>query len=175
MNVIQTLLAQHNQLEDLFYDLGVARGAEQRARIFEELSDALVAHIGLEERLLRHAVATAPRESGLLEAWERRLRVERVITMLASMDIAHPTFAAQLERLQDLVEDRVEHEEVYVFPRLEKYLNAGRTSDGGYSRGHASSGRSWPTNLLPTERAAGHAGGRALGLPTVQPEDSRSA
>jgi hypothetical protein len=124
MTVIETLKAQHDELEDLFHDLGVAHGTELRARLFEELSDALVAHVGLEERVLRHAVAKAPRQSGLLEAWERRLRIERVITLLAAMDVADETFPAKLERLQDLVEDRVEHEEVYVFPRLEKFLNA---------------------------------------------------
>lgn len=122
MNVIDTLKAQHDELEELFHDMGVARGTELRARIFDELSDTLVAHIGLEERLLRVAVARAPRSSGLLEVWDARLRVERVMTMLAAMDVQSEAFPAQLERLQDLVEDRVEHEEVYVFPRLERYL-----------------------------------------------------
>jgi hypothetical protein len=122
MNVIDTLKAQHDELEELFHDMSVARGAEVRARIFDELSDTLVAHIGLEERLLRVAVARAPRSSGLLEVWNARLRVERVMTLLAAMDVQSETFQSQLERLQDLVEERVEHEEVYVFPRLERYL-----------------------------------------------------
>lgn len=126
MNVIDTLKAQHDELEELFHDLGVARGAELKARIFDELSDTLVAHIGLEERLLRLAVARAPRSSGLLEIWDARLRVERVMTLLAAMDVQSEAFPAQLERLQDLIEERVEHEEVYVFPRLERYLVSAR-------------------------------------------------
>jgi hypothetical protein len=139
MNFIDTLKTQHEELEELFHEMGVARGAEVRARIFEELSDTLVAHIGLEERLLRAAVARAPRSSGLLEAWDARLRVERVITLLAAMDVSSETFGAQLERLQDLVEDRVEHEELYVFPRLERYLGRTRAPEPTVELGGVSS------------------------------------
>jgi iron-sulfur cluster repair protein YtfE (RIC family) len=124
MNFIKTLEAQHDQLEELFHDLTVAHGSDLRARIFEELSDALVAHVGLEERLLHHAMLSAPRESGLLDVWETRLRVERLITILAAMDVSHPTFAADLERLQNMIEERNEHEETIVFPRMEKALAA---------------------------------------------------
>jgi hypothetical protein len=130
MDIIATLKGQHCQLEDLFHDMSVAKGADRRSRIFEELCDTLVAHIGLEERLLRVAVGRAPRESGLLEAWEARLRVERVITMLAAMDVSSPGFDAELARIQDLFEDRVEHEELHLFPKLERYLStrSGRSS-----------------------------------------------
>jgi hypothetical protein len=140
MNFIDTLKAQHDELEELFHDMGVARGAELRARIFDELSDTLVAHIGLEERLLRVAVARAPRSSGLLEVWDARLRVERVMTLLAAMDVQSETFQAQLERLQDLIEERVEHEELYVFPRLERYLGVAKrppTARPAQSEAHA--------------------------------------
>jgi hypothetical protein len=130
MDIIATLKAQHCHLEDLFHDMSVAKGPERRARIFEELADTLVAHVGLEERILRTVVGRAPRESGLLEAWETRLRVERIITMLSGMDVTTPSFDAELARLQNFFEERVEHEELHLFPKLDRYWpsRSGRSS-----------------------------------------------
>jgi hypothetical protein len=122
MDIFTTLRIQHRQLENLFRSVEGSHRAAHKARAFDELADTLIAHVGLEERLLRTAVARAPRSSGLLEAWEARLRVERLITMLGAMDVAAPTFDGELARLRDLVEDRVTHEEAHLFPTLARYL-----------------------------------------------------
>lgn len=123
MDIFTTLRIQHREIEDLFRTVGTASSVDHRARVFEELSDKLIAHVGIEERLLRAGVARAPRGAGLLEPWEARLRVERLITTLAAMDVSSPTFDGELARLQDLVEDRVAREETHLFPTLARYLN----------------------------------------------------
>src|SRR4051794_30389604 len=96
MDMIEKLEAHHGAFEDLFHDLGVAREPERRAAIFDELASLLVSHVAVEERLLRHWLGSAPREVGLLASWESRLRVERIITVLAAMDPADASFGTQL-------------------------------------------------------------------------------
>src|SRR3954467_8539496 len=124
MDIFPTLKKQHRELEELFRTVSSAHGIDRKARVFEELSDTLVAHVGLEERLLRAALARSPRSSGLLEAWEARLRVERLITMLAPMDVSSPMIEGELARLQDLVQERVSREESHLFPVVARYLTA---------------------------------------------------
>lgn len=118
MNHLETLMKQHGDLEELFHEIALAKDVPTRAAIFDELTTALVAHTALEEQLLRREVVRAPRESGLWEAWEGRLRVERVIVALAAIDPADATFAARIATLQDLFEDRIEYEETRLFPEL---------------------------------------------------------
>jgi hypothetical protein len=122
MEIFTTLRIQHRELEALFRAVATTTSADRRARVFETLSDTLIAHVGLEERLLRAAVARAPRSAGLLEQWEARLRVERLITTLAAMDVSSATFDGELARLQELVEERVAGEEAHLFPTLSRYL-----------------------------------------------------
>lgn len=125
MNNFDQLQTQHGELEDLFHEISLAKDVPTRAAILEELASALISHTALEERLLRREVALAPRQSGVWEAWEGRLRVERVIVALAAIDPADATFAAKVASLQDLFEDRIEYEETILFPKLQR-LGDGR-------------------------------------------------
>jgi hypothetical protein len=143
MDIFTTLRIQHRELENLFRAVAAATKADWKASAFEDLSDTLVAHVGLEERLLRAGVARAPRSAGLLEPWEARLRVERLITVLAAMNVSSPTFDVELARLRELVEERVAREEGHLFPTLARYLTPPVTAaeprraapDGGPSAG----------------------------------------
>jgi hypothetical protein len=121
MDQIELLKSQHGDLDDLFHEIALAKDVPTKAEILAELGRALVSHVALEERLIHRAAATAPREAGLWDAWEARLRVERIVIALAAIDPEHETFGAKVASLQDLLEDRIEYEETQLFPKLEKY------------------------------------------------------
>jgi|SRR5882672_1796108 len=135
MDQIAALETQHSDLEDLFHEITLAKDLPTKAGILEELASKLIAHVALEDRLLRRAVATAPRESGLLEAWEGRLRVERIIMALAAIDPGDETFGAKIADLQDVFEDRIEYEETQIFPKLRRF--APRRAPRGLPSGRA--------------------------------------
>ena len=121
MDQIEALKAQHGDLDDLFHEIALAKDDPTKAEILAELGRALIAHVALEERLIHRAAAKAPREAGLWDAWEARLRVERIVIALAAIDPADATFIAKVASLQDLLEERIEYEETQLFPKLEKY------------------------------------------------------
>jgi Hemerythrin HHE cation binding domain len=121
MDQIELLKTQHGDLDDLFHEITLARDVPAKAEILADLGRLLVAHVALEERLIHRAAATAPREAGLWDAWEARLRVERIVIALAAIDPADVTFAAKVASLQDLLEERIEYEETQLFPKLERY------------------------------------------------------
>ena len=122
MNPIETLKAQHSHLEDLFHELSLSKEVATTAEILGELAHELIAHLALEERLLRRALFSAPREAGLWDDWERRLRVERVTLALGEIDPSAPSCAAKVASLQELFEDRIEHEETRLFPKLQRFV-----------------------------------------------------
>jgi hypothetical protein len=122
MNQIDSLKEQHAHLEDLFHEISLAKDVPTRTEILEDLARHLIAHLSLEDRLLRRAAATAPREAGLWEDWERRLPVERVVMMLAAIDPSDSTFGAKVASLQDVFEDRIEYEETRLFQRLQPFV-----------------------------------------------------
>jgi hypothetical protein len=124
MHPIEALKAQHSHLEDVFHEISLARDVQTRAEILEELAKDLIAHVKLEERLLRRALFSAPREAGLWEDWEGRLRLERVIVALGAIDPSEASFSARIASLQDLFEDRIEHEETKLFPKLERFVTS---------------------------------------------------
>lgn len=122
MDPIDMLKTQHGHLEDLFHELTLAKEAPTAAKILAELASELVSHIALEDRLLRRALSRAPREVGLWDDWEGRLRIERVTIALGALEPGAETFSAKVASLQDLFEDRIEYEETRLFPKLERFL-----------------------------------------------------
>ena len=119
---IAVLSRQHDHLEDLFHEITLARDVPTRAEILGDLTRELIAHVALEERLLHRAAVAAPREAGLWEDWEGRLRVERIALALDAIDPGATTFGAKVASLQDLFEDRLEYEETRLFPKLQRFV-----------------------------------------------------
>ena len=136
MDQIEALKAQHGQLEDLFHEITLAQDVPTRTEILQELARVFVAHVALEERLLRRAAATAPREEGLWQAWEARLRIERIVIALDAIDPGAATCATKVASLQDLFEDRLEYEETQLFPKLQRFAGQqpGRESHRTFDR-----------------------------------------
>ncbi|HVZ74899.1 MAG TPA: hemerythrin domain-containing protein [Polyangia bacterium] len=129
MDAIERLEHQHGRIEDLFHEITLARDLPIRCEILGELGRELIAHVALEERLIHRAAARAPREAGLWDDWESRLRVERVAVALADVDPRGETFDAKIEKLQDLFEERLEYEETQLFPKLRQWGEIAATAD----------------------------------------------
>jgi hemerythrin superfamily protein len=121
MDYIERLKAEHGDLDDLFHEISLAKDAATRAEILGEIGRLLLAHVALEETLICQAAAFAPRENGLWEDFETRLRVERIVGALDAIDPAHTSFAAKVTSLQELVEERIEYEENQLFPKLDRH------------------------------------------------------
>lgn len=128
MNPTEILKRQHHVLEELFHEIALARDLATRAEILSDLRREVLAYNVLEGSILRRAAATAPRELLLWEEWEDRLRVERVALALDGMDPAAESFAARVTALQDLLEDRIEHAETQLFPKLERLASTRKGS-----------------------------------------------
>jgi hypothetical protein len=122
MDYIDRLTTEHGDLDDLFHEIALAKDVATRAEILGDLGRLLLAHVTLEETLIRRAAAAAPRESGLWDDWEARLRVERIVVALAAIDPAHESFAAKVTSLQEMLEERIEYEEKQLFPKLDRYV-----------------------------------------------------
>jgi hypothetical protein len=134
MDTIEALKNQHEHLEDLFDGVTRATDVPTRRHRLEELRSELVAHVALEEWLIRRAVAAAPRQAGLDLDWEARLRVERVDLALAAIEASDAMFEARIATLHELLEDRREYEETRLFPKLRHFVRRQVASDVGGAR-----------------------------------------
>jgi hypothetical protein len=122
MDYIDRLTTEHGDLDDLFHEIALAKDVSTRAEILADLGRLLLTHVTLEETLIRRAAAAAPREAGLWDDWEARLRVERIVVALSAIDPAHESFAAKVASLQEMLEERIEYEENQLFPKLDRYV-----------------------------------------------------
>jgi hypothetical protein len=117
MNAIEHLESQHSDIEDLFHELGLAKDVETKSQILAELGASLVSHAASERRL--HAALLARHgDEGLVTAWQTQEDAHAIVAALLVLDPADASFEAKTERLQDLFEASVEHEETELFPRL---------------------------------------------------------
>jgi hypothetical protein len=131
MNAIEHLESQHSDIEDLFYELGLAKDVETKSQILAELGASLVSHAASERRL--HAALMARHgDEGLVTAWQKQEDGDAIVAALLELDPADATFEAKTGRLQDLFEASVEHEETQLFPRIrglveqDQFANRGR-------------------------------------------------
>ncbi|HEX6497644.1 MAG TPA: hemerythrin domain-containing protein [Micromonosporaceae bacterium] len=123
-DVIELLLTQHNQIKDMFSQLGMATG-EQRRDLFEDLVRLLAVHETAEEEVV-HPLARRRIESGdqIIDA---RLHEEQdAKQMLSDMydkGIDAPTFESDLTALRDAVIAHATHEENEEFPYLRQSVD----------------------------------------------------
>lgn len=117
MNAIAHLESQHSDIENLFYELGLAKDDATKSLILAELGANLVAHAASERRL-NAALMAKYGDEGLAASWKKQGEAEDIIAALLEIDPSEGTFAAQIAHLQDVFESRVEHEETELFPRI---------------------------------------------------------
>jgi hemerythrin superfamily protein/ribosome-associated toxin RatA of RatAB toxin-antitoxin module len=117
--VTQVLLAQHEQIEELFALVNLGRG-EQKQQRFEHLASLLQAHEAGEQQVVhpvtRQRDADGGRLAGVLVDEEGQ--TDRAIAKLRELGVDHPNFEAQFARFHEAALQHAAHEEREEFPRL---------------------------------------------------------
>lgn len=114
-DVIDLLLAQHEQIKGLFAGIVVADG-ERKGDLFNDLVRLLAVHESAEEQV----VHPAARSSAGDEVVEARLHEEseakHALSDLYDLGVNHPEFDARLAMLEKAVVEHATHEEQEEFP-----------------------------------------------------------
>jgi hemerythrin superfamily protein len=126
-DIIDTLLAHHQQIKLLFGQVDNARG-EHRRELFRELVALLAVHEGVEEGLV-HPLAVRELEDGD-QVVRARLAEEQGAKMtlaeLYDLDFDDPRFDLRLVELRDAVTAHAEAEEATEFLRLREMTDPDR-------------------------------------------------
>jgi len=121
MNAISLLIQQHRQMEEMFESAMKAAG-KQRAKLCGDVSDALMSHVSIEEKLFYPAVRAKRTEDALLESLEEHLSLKRLVTDLLDLDASDPRYESKLHVLKEQAEHHHEEEEEKLFPQVKKLL-----------------------------------------------------
>jgi uncharacterized protein YecA (UPF0149 family) len=131
MNAIDLLEQQHEEVNELFHEIRVSEGDEEKRMLFDELADKLAAHTIVEEKLFYPAAYTGAIEDLLREAVEEHLAIKRTLADLMELDCDDEQFDAKLRVLMEQVEHHVEEEEGELFKKVKKELDAPRLENLG--------------------------------------------
>jgi hypothetical protein len=118
-DAVDVLLAQHEQIRELFGQVTAADGARRR-ELFADLVRLLAVHEAAEEELV-HPIA---RKGGVVPELVVQARLDeerqakRDLAELYDLGTDHPHFAAGLERLRSLVLEHAQREEREEFPAM---------------------------------------------------------
>ncbi|GAB4055613.1 hemerythrin domain-containing protein [Catellatospora paridis] len=158
-DVIDLLLAHHEQIKQLFGQVARAHG-EQKQSAWRQLKDLLVLHESIEQQLV-HPLAARRVPDGE-DVIESRLQEEQQATedlsRLYEMGIDHPQFDDGLIELRDAVVEHAELEEDEEFGYLRENVpaeqliglaTAARAAERIASRPHADMPASGPQNGSP--------------------------
>lgn len=125
MNALELLIAQHDDVEQLFTELEESDDATTKAELFAELADQLAAHAKIEETIFYPAVMAKQTEDLLLESVEEHLAIKRVLADLLELDPDDDQFDAKLSVMKEQVEHHArEEEEGELFPKVKRLMSA---------------------------------------------------
>jgi hemerythrin superfamily protein len=131
IDVVTQVTADHRAVEALLADLEAGRG--DRGAVIQVIVRELSLHAGVEE-LVVYPVVQAEVEGGeeLNQTdLEQHQKLKEVLARLDGADPALVSTAADLEAVQRLVQEHVEHEERQVLPKLENEVSAPRRAELG--------------------------------------------
>ena len=123
-DVIDILVAQHEQVKDLMDRTAVATG-DDKQRLFSELVELLKAHEKGEQRVI-HPVTRYSVEDGAATANARLGEEARADQLIAEIDLMiadSREFDTWFEQLRHAVLDHAAHEEREEFPKLRRELD----------------------------------------------------
>jgi hemerythrin superfamily protein len=122
-DIVDSLLAQHQQIKVLFAQVDSARG-EHKEQLFHELVGLLAVHESVEETLV-HPMAEDKLDDGE-EVVGARLAEEQeakeALARLYDLGVTHPDFPTELASLRDAVTAHAEAEEELEFQRLREVV-----------------------------------------------------
>jgi hemerythrin superfamily protein len=119
MDFTRLLEADHRQVEDLFDKIEKA-GGEQRRPLIDELTDALQAHMQLEEQVLYPAMGPVTGEEAVLEANTEHDLARKILADVLALAPDEPGFGAALDAAKAGISHHVREEEGEIFPKLRK-------------------------------------------------------
>jgi hemerythrin superfamily protein len=122
-NVVDLLMAQHEQIKGMFSGISNAQGTQKR-ELFEDLVRLLAVHESAEEEVV-HPVARRRIENGEQIAEGRRQEEDKAkheLAQLYDMGVDHPDFDQRLSALASAVIEHAEREEHEEFGRLRESL-----------------------------------------------------
>lgn len=124
-DALSLLVAQHRQLEQLFTALEDSRVGQARSDLRDQLVEALVLHMAIEEQVLYPTVRAPETEALLLESIEEHRAMKRTLLDLAEVAPDDETFLAKLATLKEQVVHHARQEEEHkLFPLLRGLMSA---------------------------------------------------
>jgi hypothetical protein len=123
-DIVDSLLAQHQQIKLLFAQVDTARG-EHKEQLFHELVGTLAIHESVEETLV-HPMAQDMLSDGEAVVGARlaeELEAKEALARLYDLGVAHPDFPTELAALRDAVAALAEAEEELEFQRLREVVD----------------------------------------------------
>jgi hemerythrin superfamily protein len=133
MNAVDLLESQHRQAEKLLSRLETSFMKRHRDMLMEALADELSTHALIEEHKFYPAVrAASPSENPVLNSLEVHLNgIRRLLAEMVTVDAAATVSPAQLRCLKENVEHHVRKEELELFPRVKRRIDAKELRDLG--------------------------------------------
>lgn len=125
-DVVTLLLAQHEQIRQLFADLEAAP-ASAKQHLFETLRRLLAVHETAEELVTHPRARTIPGGNEVVDArLEEETESKKLLASLDGMSVDDPDFPARLAALEKAVLAHAEAEEREEFPLLGEQLGEGQ-------------------------------------------------
>lgn len=121
MDAVNFLKSHHRELEAQFEELKEAEVIDRKA--FNQMADALAAHISVEEELFYPAVKAKRTEDILLESLEEHLSLKRVLSDLVGLRAEDEKFGPKLHVLAEQAIHHHKEEEENLFPKVRKLLD----------------------------------------------------
>jgi hemerythrin superfamily protein len=117
MDVTRLLEADHRKVEALFDEIEGAEG-DDRMPLIGQLTDALAAHMTLEEELVYPAMEPVTGAESVEEGESEHELARKALAELVALAPDGPGFGAALDAAKAGIDHHVEEEEGEVFPKL---------------------------------------------------------
>jgi len=136
MEATKLLKNDHDEVRAMFkeYEKTGDRALAKKARLFEQIRDALTAHAKVEEEVFYPAVKAARSEEAKDDVREATEEHKIVKTLLAELDRMKPSdeqYDAKMKVLIESVEHHAEEEEKEMFKQARKHLSKERLESLG--------------------------------------------
>jgi hemerythrin superfamily protein len=136
MEATKLLKNDHDEVRAMFkeYEKTGDRALAKKAKLFEQIRDALTAHAKVEEEVFYPAVRAARSEEAKDDVREATEEHKIVKTLLSELDRMKPSdeqYDAKMKVLMESVEHHAEEEEKEMFKQARKYISKERLESLG--------------------------------------------
>jgi hemerythrin superfamily protein len=136
MEATKLLKNDHDEVRAMFkeYEKTGDRALAKKAKLFEQIRDALTAHAKVEEEVFYPAVKAARSEEAKDDVREATEEHKIVKTLLSELDRMKPSdeqYDAMMKVLMESVEHHAEEEEKEMFKQARKYISKERLESLG--------------------------------------------